>query len=200
MRGSESAARGVTRKNPVGNMKSSLDIIVPVAGILGVVVFFTAASELVKANGALKQVAGIRAEVVRYEDVTPFSTQKPSRFGLKYPVVRYLRDGKPRDEGIYFARVSPGHFQIGEEVAIGKVEGQMVILDRWYIWQEHLVYIVGSLAAVIGTFYYYWRWRPARADALGGKSGRPPLSKPKETDRVPVTRDWMGNPKDTSRK
>jgi hypothetical protein len=148
---------------------SAADVFAPVIGILGLVVLFSTAADVFTVNGELRRVSGTPAVVVRYEDVLPFSTQKPSRFGFKYPVVRYDRDGKPREESIHFARVSPGHFKIGQEVSIGRIGGRLVILDRWYIWQEHLAYILMSLAGIACSVLYYLRWRPA----LAAESKRP---------------------------
>ncbi len=55
----------------------------------------------------------------------------------------------------------PGYFHIGQDVKVGRIGMQYFILDRWYVWQEHVVVVplFGVWMLVATGYYLYWRPR-----------------------------------------
>jgi hypothetical protein len=140
--------------------RGQLDVYIPVLAIVACIAMplgLSDAIETVRGIDIAKPKAG---HVTSVNDRPPYADKK-DRFSLEYPMIEYVdHEGFTRHLTPH-SGAFPGYFHIGQEVKVGMIGGQYVILDRWYVWQEHFVLVpfFGLWICLAIGYYLYWRPR-----------------------------------------
>lgn len=142
----------------VGFRRGMLDVLVPAMAIFACIALPLGIYEGIRDSQGIQQARPISGVVESLNDRAPYADRR-DRFWLEYPVIQYrdyagiTRSLTPRNGSL------PGYFHVGEKLSLGMIEGQFVVLDRWYVWQGKVVLILFYGTFLLATFGYYRTWR-----------------------------------------
>lgn len=135
------------------------DVLLPVLGVLGVLIFGNAIFTGIDMSSAVRQTTKIKGRIVRIDDRRPYDS-RPDRTFLEYPLVAYSDETGALKHAATMDGAWPRYFHVGQEVEIGNVGGSLHILDKWYFWQSRLIWVALSSCFVCGAIYYFANARP----------------------------------------
>jgi len=139
--------------------RGQLDVYIPVMALLACIALPLWLGSTFQTWRAIPSARAVEGRVTAINDRPPYA-DKTDRYGLEYPVVRYIDHEGFERHLMPYSGALPGHFRMGQVVSVGRIDRQYVLLDRWYIWQEHIVIVPLFGIWILAAFGYYRFWRP----------------------------------------
>ena len=136
-----------------------LDVIVPLLAVMSAVFLPMILGNAIRISLDVRHAKAVPAKIVGLSDRSPYAERRDT-FRLEYPVVRYVDHQGFQRTLLPYTGTFPGYFYIGQEVNVGVVGNDYIILDHWYIWQENLVKIPFLGIFILYAIGYYLSWRP----------------------------------------
>lgn len=157
--------------------RGQLDVYIPVLGVVACILLPIWLGTTFQAWRDMDRAQPLPGRVTGISDRSPYAAKKDSD-SLEYPIVEYVdHQGFTRHLNPYSGAL-PGYFHIGQNVTVGRIGTDYFILDRWYVWQEHIVIVPLCGIWILAAVGYYLFWRPRMIAKEKKESNQPPEPMP----------------------
>lgn len=151
--------------------RRQLDVCIPVLAVGACLLLPFWLGTTFQAWRDMDNATSIPGRVTGISDRTPYAAKKDDH-SLEYPIVEYVDYQGFTRHLMPYSGALPGYFQIGQEVKVGRIGTDYFVLDRWYIWQEHIVVIPLCGIWILVAIGYYLFWRPRMIAKEKGESNQ----------------------------